>query len=153
MQLGDVNHVFERSPWVAAQAWALGPFADIDQLHRAMVEVVRGADRERQLALIRAHPELGGPRPADLTASSAHEQARVGIYELGSEELASLRALNAAYRERFGFPLVVCVREHTPASILTWGQERLGHSRDQEIDTALGEIAKIARGRLEELGS
>jgi 2-oxo-4-hydroxy-4-carboxy-5-ureidoimidazoline decarboxylase len=153
LSLEDVSGVFEHSPWVASQAWAQGPFADLDQLHAAMVSVVRGAPRERQLALIRAHPELGAHAAgADgLTADSAHEQAMVGIHRLGGAALADLRALNAAYRERFGFPLVVCVREHTPKSIVSWGRERLGNSREQEIATALGEIFKIARGRLEGL--
>ena len=58
--------------------------------------------------------------------------------------------MNAAYRERFGFPFVVCVREHTPESILAWGEQRLTRSPAEELDTALGEIAKIARLRLEE---
>jgi OHCU decarboxylase len=151
LSLEDVSHVFEHSPWVASEAWAKGPFESVDELHTAMVDVVSVAGRDRQLDLIRAHPELGGPRPAELTAASAQEQARVGIYRLGPDELASLRSLNAAYRERFGFPLIVCVREHTPASILSWGHERLGHSPDEEIEIALGEIAKISRGRLEEL--
>ncbi len=149
----DVSGVFEHSPWVASQAWAQGPFADLDQLHAAMASVVRAAPRERQLALIRAHPELGArvAGAEELTPDSAREQATVGIHRLGTGELAELRALNAAYRERFGFPLVVCVREHTPESIVSWGRERLGNSHEQEIATALGEIFKIAWGRLDGL--
>ena len=153
LSLENISPVFEHSLWVASEAWARSPFESVDELHAAMVDVVAMAGRDRQLDLIRAHPELGGPRPADLTAASAREQARVGIHRLGPDELASLQSLNAAYRERFGFPLIVCVREHTPASILSWGQERLQHSEDEEIEIALGEIAKIARGRLEELSS
>ena len=89
---------------------------------------MREAPRERQLALIRAHPELAGreARAGELTAASAGEQASAGLDRLTAEELERWRALNRAYRERFGFPLVVCVREHTKASILRWGEERLG---------------------------
>ena len=75
----------------------------------------------------------------------------MGLQRLTAEEAERWRALNAAYRERFGFPLVVCVREHTKASILAWGEERLGHEPEQEVETALGEIAKIGRLRLEDL--
>jgi OHCU decarboxylase len=141
--------IFERSPWVARAAWQGRPFADLDTLHDAMVAAVRAAPRDRQLALIRAHPELAG-REA-LSGASEREQASAGLDDLTAEEAERWRALNSAYRERFGFPLVVCVREHTKASILAWGEERLGRDAEQEIDTALAEIAKIARLRLEEL--
>ena len=114
---------------------------------------MREAPRERQLALIRAHPELAG-REAEagtLTRESSSEQASAGLDRLSAEELAALRRLNRSYRERFGFPLIVCVREHTKESIIAWGTARLEHSREEEIDIALGEIAKIARLRLADL--
>jgi OHCU decarboxylase len=146
--------IFEASPWVASAAFDEGPFASVDALHAAMVAAVREAPREAQLELIRAHPELAGREAAagELTAASASEQASAGLTRLSAEEAQRWTALNAAYRERFGFPLVVCVREHTKASILAWGEERLAREREEEIETALGEIAKIARLRLEELG-
>jgi OHCU decarboxylase len=145
--------LFEHAPWVARSAWARGPFAGVDDLHAALVAVVDEAPRERRLALIRAHPELAGraARAGELSAASAAEQASAGLDRLTEEELERWRALNRAYRERFDFPLVVCVREHTKASIMSWGEERLGHDVEQEIAIALGEIAKIARLRLEEL--
>jgi OHCU decarboxylase len=160
VKLDDVSAVFERSPWVAREAWARGPHGSLDDLHAAMVAVVREAPRERQIALIRAHPELGarggGPdRRTDgadgLTAQSAREQTGAGLHRLSVADLLALRELNAAYRKRFGFPLVICVREHTPESIIAWGRERLDRSPEEEIDTALGEIFKIARARLDEV--
>jgi OHCU decarboxylase len=114
-----------------------------------MVAAVRAAPRERQVELIAAHPELAG-REA-LSDASASEQAAAGLDRLTADEAQRWRALNQGYRERFGFPLVVCVREHTKESILAWGEERLGHERDDEIEVALAEIAKIGRLRLEEL--
>ncbi len=145
--------LFEHSPWVARAAWARGPFTGLDDLHAALVAVVREAPRERQLALIRAHPELAGreAQAGELTQASAGEQASAGLDQLTATELERWRALNRAYRERFDFPLVVCVREHTKASIMGWGEERLGHTVEEEVGIALGEIAKIARLRLEEL--
>ena len=145
--------IFESSPWVARAAFAEGPFAGVDDLHAALVAAVRAAPRERQLELIRAHPELAGreAQAGELTAASASEQASAGLHHLTADEAERWRALNAAYRERFGFPLVVCVREHSKASILAWGEERLAHEPEEEIQIALAEIAKIARLRLEEL--
>lgn len=145
----SLEAVFEHSPWVAQEALARGPFDGVDELHAAMVDAVRSASRERQVALIQAHPELAG-REA-LTDSSEREQKGAGLDRLSRSQFEALRQLNADYREKFGFPLVVFVRAHTPDSIIAWGQERLGNSREEEIETALGEIAKIARARLEEL--
>jgi 2-oxo-4-hydroxy-4-carboxy-5-ureidoimidazoline decarboxylase len=146
--------VFERSPWVARAAWPRAPFASLDELHEVMVAAVRAAPEADQLALIRAHPELAGREAVagELTDASTREQASAGLDRLTSSELESWRELNREYRERFGFPLVVCVREHTKASILAWAQERLTNEPEEEVAIALEEIAKIARLRLEDLG-
>src|SRR3954452_13141188 len=145
--------VFEHSPWVARDAFARRPFASVGDLAGALEAAMRAAARPRQLDLIRAHPELAGreARARELTAASAGEQARAGLDRLTAAEVAELESLNASYRERFGFPLIVCVREHTKDSIQAWGRERLAHTTDEEVAVALGEIAKIARLRLEDL--
>jgi 2-oxo-4-hydroxy-4-carboxy-5-ureidoimidazoline decarboxylase len=145
--------LFEHSPWVARNAYAGRPFASVDDLQRALGAAMRAAPRPRQVELIRAHPELAGreARAGELTAESASEQARAGLHRLSADEVGALEALNRSYRERFGFPLVVCVREHNKDSILAWGRERLARSSDEEVATALGEIAKIAGLRLRDL--
>jgi 2-oxo-4-hydroxy-4-carboxy-5-ureidoimidazoline decarboxylase len=145
--------VFEHSPWVAEDAAARRPFAGLDDLHGAFAAALRAAPRARQLALIRAHPELAGreAQAGELTRESAREQSSAGLDRLSGEQVRALRALNAAYRERFGFPLVICVREHSFASLMAFGAARLGHDAEAEVDVALGEIAKIARLRLEDV--
>ena len=144
--------VFERSPWIARAVWPRAPFATVEALHEAMVAVVRAAPRDDQLALIRAHPELAGREAlaGELTDASTREQASAGLDRLTASELERWRSLNREYRDRFGFPLVVCVREHTKDSILAWAHERLGNDVDAEVEFALEEIAKIARLRLED---
>jgi OHCU decarboxylase len=153
LSLADLVGLFEHSPWVAEAAWGRRPFDSVGDLHAALEAAMREAPRERQLALIRAHPELAGREAEErtLTHESSREQASAGLDRLTRDELEALRSLNRAYRERFGFPLIVCVREHTRDSILAWGNARLGHSREEEIDIALGEITKIARLRLADL--
>jgi xanthine dehydrogenase D subunit len=145
--------LFEHSPWVARDAYARGPFATVADLHGALEAAMRAAPPERQVALIRAHPELAGREAAagELTEASTREQSRAGLDRLTADEVRALRDLNAAYRDRFGFPLVICVREHTKDSILAWGRARLDHGEAEEIATALGEIAKIAQLRLRDL--
>jgi OHCU decarboxylase len=145
--------LFEHSPWVAADAWSDRPFADTDELFEALRAAMYSAPRERQLALIRAHPDLAGKAAIEgtITESSKREQASAGLDRLTPDEYEAFMRTNAAYRERFGFPFVVCVREHTKESILRVAAERLEHTRDEEVRVALEEIAKIARLRLEEL--
>jgi len=145
--------LFEHSPWVAEDAWTDRPFADQDELFEALRASMYSASQERQLALIRAHPDLAGKAAIEgsLTASSKREQASAGLDRLTPDEYKAFTRTNTAYRERFGFPFVVCVREHTKESILRVAAERLEHTHGEEVRVALGEIAKIARLRLEDL--
>lgn len=145
-----VGFAFEHSPWIAEAAWERRPFADLAALHAAMAGVVAAAPAERQIALIAAHPDLAGrvAREGRLTAASRGEQAAAGLDRLTPEQRARFDAANAAYRARFGFPFVICAREHDTASILAALEHRASASREDEIATALAEIAKIARLRL-----
>src|SRR4051794_16450417 len=145
--------VFEDSPWIAQAAWARGPFASVAQLHAAMVAVVDAADRDARLALIRAHPDLAGKAAiaGEITPESTREQSAAGLDRLTAQQHAEILALTAAYRERFGFPFVVCAREHTAESIIAAARERLAEDPDVEERTALAEIAKIAALRLDDL--
>jgi xanthine dehydrogenase D subunit len=153
LSLADLGPLFEHSPWVAEAAWARRPFGSVVDLHAALEAVIHEAPLERQLELIRAHPELAGREAQEraLTLESTGEQASAGLDRLTADELDALRHLNRSYRERFGFPMIVCVREHTKDSIIAWGTARLEHSREREIEIALGEITKIARLRLADL--
>ncbi|MBX6342995.1 MAG: 2-oxo-4-hydroxy-4-carboxy-5-ureidoimidazoline decarboxylase, partial [Thermomicrobiaceae bacterium] len=114
---------------------------------------VDAAPPERQRALIRAHPDLAGRLAVagELTAESAREQASAGLDRLSPEEFAEFTRLNQAYRERFGFPFVICVRDHSRESILAAFRARLANSEEQEVATALREIARIAELRLRDL--
>ena len=141
--------LFEHSPWVAEEAYEYGPFASEDDAYEALCDAMYAAPRERQLALIRAHPDLAG-RVA-MTTESQREQAGAGLDRLTPEEFEAFTRANAAYRERFGIPFVICVGEHDKASILAAAQARVGNDADTEVETALREVAKIARLRLERM--
>jgi OHCU decarboxylase len=145
--------LFEHSPWVAEAAWRDRPFAEREELYEALVAAMYAAPRERKLALIRAHPDLAGKAAIEgtLTESSKREQASAGLNRLTPDEYEAFTRTNTAYRDKFGFPFVVCAREHTKESILRVAAERLGNSEDEEVRVALEEIAKIARLRLEEV--
>ncbi len=147
-----LGHLFEHSPWVVAETWDRRPFTTVEELHRALCATMRSAPEARKLALIRAHPDLAGRAAlaGTLTPSSQREQraAGLGADDLSSDEIAAFTTANAAYTERFGFPFVICARENRKVRILTGLAERLGHDRETEIATALGQIERIAWYRL-----
>jgi urate oxidase len=151
-QLGPL---FEGSPWIARETWPARPFASLAALHGSLIATVHGSAAERKLALIRAHPDLAGRAAIDqeLTPESTREQASVGLDRLAPEEFARFTRLNSAYAERFGFPFVICVREHDKHGILAAFERRLVNEPDAEVETALAEIGKIAWLRLCDLAA
>ena len=148
-----VGPVFEHSPWIAETTWLKRPFAGVETLHAALCETVRGAGEEKQLALIRAHPDLVGKLAlaGQLTKESTSEQTSAGLGNLTPEEVALFQQNNAAYKERFGFPFVICARLNKKEAILNGFKVRLQNSREREIQAALAEIFKIAELRLRDL--
>ncbi len=142
--------LFEHSPWVAERTWQHRPFGSLSALHRELVATVEAASPEEKLGLISAHPDLvgrmaGGERLGELFA---REQAAAGLDSLSPAEADLFRSCNRRYHEKFGFPFVICARQNRKEAILLEFPERLDQSREQEIATALVEIAKIAWLRL-----
>jgi 2-oxo-4-hydroxy-4-carboxy-5-ureidoimidazoline decarboxylase len=154
--LAAVGGIFEHSPWVAEAVEGRRPFGSLDRLHAAMVAEVMAAGPERQLALLQAHPELGGKlaRSGGLTQASAGEQASLGLDRLDDAEIARFDQANERYRQRFGFPFIIAVKaQRDRRAILAAIEMRAGNDRAAEIETALAEVAKIARFRLEALAA
>ena len=152
--VGELGAVFEHSPWVASRAYEQRPFGSIDELHQAMMATVRGASREEQLGLVRAHPELAGAeaKAGTLTAHSTGEQARLGLGALSGAEFGRISELNRRYREKFGFPCIIALRLHaTRDSILGEMERRLANDARTELRAALEQIGHITRGRLDKM--
>ncbi len=149
----ELGHLFEHSPWVAAETWPQHPFRDPAHLHAALCATMCAAPRDRQLALIRAHPDLAGRmvQQGKLTAESTREQASAGLDRLTAAELAEFTRLNEAYQVRFGFPFIICARLNAKDAIFAAMQERIGHAPGDELAAALAEIEKIAWLRLQDL--
>jgi 2-oxo-4-hydroxy-4-carboxy-5-ureidoimidazoline decarboxylase len=148
--ISHVGWVYENSPWVAEESWRHRPFATIEDLHATMDRVVRSANPGKQWALIRAHPDLA-PRfgsAGQLTEASRREQAVTGLNRLTPRQAAEMALNNALYREKFGFPFIICARLNNLEMIREAFSKRLDHDRDKEVEIALGEISKIGRLRL-----
>ena len=142
--------LFESSPWIAERTWHRRPFDSLDALHRALVATVESASQEEKLRLIASHPDLVGRLACQgrLSRESTAEQGAAGLERLSEAEVTRFARLNEEYRGKFGFPFVICARENRKDAILVAFPARLSHTREQEMATALTEIAKIARLRL-----
>src|SRR5216684_2760826 len=146
-----LGEVFEHAPWVAEGAAAGRPYPTVAALHDAMMQAVRSAPPDRVRAFIGGHPELGSRvKRGDLTGRSQAEQGGLGLDRLSAEEFDRFNRLNAAYRDKFGFPFIICVRRHTRDSILRQFERRLGNDAEAERAAALNEIGLITRLRLVE---
>ncbi len=143
-----LGSIFEETPTIAQAAWNFRPFKDLTHLHQTMLHVVETSGQEAQLALIRAHPDLGSK--AKMAAASVAEQSGAGLNQLSPEEFERFQRLNQAYKDRFGFPFIVAVKTHTKATILQAFEERLQNSYGEEVQRAIAEIAQITRFRLEQ---
>jgi len=164
-QLSDLNacgkddfvsalaNVFEYSPWIAEQVAAERPFTGVTGLFDAMKAAVDGAPSELRLALIKAHPDLADKtqRDAGLTAESSAEQNSVGLDRLSDAEYEAFERVNNAYRAKFGFPYIVCVRRHTKDSILSDFERRLPNDANTEMQKSIEEICRIAALRIDQL--
>ncbi len=148
--VGRFGGIYEHSAWVAGVVAEHRPFQDRAALTAAMRMAVETATDEAKLALIRAHPDLAGKlaRAGELSETSAREQAGLGLDRLSDAEFERFTELNDRYRERFGFPFVICVRLTDKAGILEAFESRLENPMPAEISEALRQIHHIARLRL-----
>src|ERR1700676_1683381 len=146
-------NIFEYSPWIAEQAASARPFAGVKALFEAMKAAVDHAPSELRLALIKAHPDLANKtqRAAGLTAESNAEQNGVGLDRLSDAEYEAFERVNNAYRAKFGFPYIVCVRRHTKDSILRDFERRLPNDTNSEMRKSIEEICRIAALRVDQL--
>ena len=148
-RFGDVA---EDSPWVAAAAFESRPFIDREALVEAFAEAVRAGSRQRQLALLRAHPDLAGHAAAagEIAEQSRREQAEAGLARLSADEFVRINDLNFRYRERFGFPFILAVKGATTDAILAAFEARVGNEADVERAAALANVERIVRFRIQD---
>ena len=151
--VAHLGNIFEYSPWIAEAAADARPFAGVNALYAAMKAVVERAPEDKRLALIKAHPDLANKtqRAAGLTAESNAEQNSVGLDRLSDAEFAAFERVNNAYRTKFGFPYIICVRRQTRDSILRDFERRLPNEAATEIKASVAEICRIAALRLDQL--
>ena len=141
--------IWEETPEIGSRAWHNKSFKNLEALYQSMVAIVNQMSDREQLNLIKAHPDLGAK--TKMAEASVQEQAGVGLDRLSKVEYERFQSLNQAYKDKFNFPFIVAVKYHTKESILQAFETRLKNNQSQEKQTALAEIAKIARLRLESI--
>ncbi len=146
--LDAFGDVAEHSPWVAREAFSFRPFGNRDELALHFERALKGANRDAQLALIRAHPDLA--TRAKLTEDSSKEQAGAGLTSLSPEEFTRFTGLNTRYRERFGFPFIFAVKGATKHMILESFAARVDNDPEQEFAMAIAQVCRIFRFRIED---
>lgn len=144
-----VGWVFEHSPWVAAAAWDRIPFESSETLLQTMIDVVKSAGESKQLALLRAHPDLG--TRLQMSEVSQKEQAGAGLNQLTKEEFAKFVSLNQSYVNKFKFPFIMAVKGQSKETILALMKQRIHNTYEEEYNIALREVYKIAGFRLNDI--
>ncbi|HUR90888.1 MAG TPA: 2-oxo-4-hydroxy-4-carboxy-5-ureidoimidazoline decarboxylase [Ramlibacter sp.] len=151
--LQQLEGAYEHSPWIAQAAMARAPFRSLAHLKHTLALVVSEAGRDKQLALLRAHPELAAK--ATLTAESSHEQGQAGLAHCTREEFDKLQQLNGDYNAKFGFPFILAVRGPrgtglSRAEIIETFERRLDNPLDFELAEGLRNVHRIAELRLQD---
>lgn len=151
--VSTLGGIYEHSDWVPVRVIGLRPFGTVEDLRIALHQAVETAPDGEKLVLIRAHPDLAGKlaRAGALTESSRQEQAGLGLDRLSDGEYDEFSQKNSAYREKFGFPFIICARLTTKQGVLDAFTTRLENTRDGEIAEAMRQIHEIARLRLTDL--
>ena len=145
--------VFEHSRWIAERAYDAGGLQETptaEGVHVALVGQFRAASASEQLGVLRAHPDLAGKLAiaGDLTEESRNEQAGAGLDRLSADEHARFTALNTAYTDKFGFPFIIAVKGLSKDDILAAFESRIDNTPEQEFETALRQVERIALLRL-----
>jgi 2-oxo-4-hydroxy-4-carboxy-5-ureidoimidazoline decarboxylase len=145
--------LFEGPPWIVAEAWHARPFQTRAELYTTLCSIMQQAPLEKQIALLRSHPDLVGRAAlaGKLSSASTSEQASAGLDKLNPAEITMFTQLNRSYWDRFDFPFIICVRENKKQGILSGFATRMNNTREQEIALALQEVAKICALRLQDL--
>ena len=69
------------------------------------------------------------------------------------EEKSKMAHLNKRYKEKFGFPFVICARLNRKNAILKGLEERYNNDLKKELEIGIGEVMKICELRVKDIVS
>ncbi|KAK7118371.1 hypothetical protein R3I94_022014 [Phoxinus phoxinus] len=144
------GNVVEKSPIISAAIWSHRPFKDLTDIEAHITEFIHSLSDSGKEGILRCHPDLAGRdlQSGTLTRESREEQSQAGMTALDSAEILLMHRLNSEYKERFGFPFIICARLNNKADIVRRLSERLKNDRAAERELAIEEVKKISSLRL-----
>jgi len=143
------GNVFEKSEWIAVQAYALKPFNNFEELFSKMIEIFENSEKENHLEILNAHPDLVIEKK--LTDDSKKEQNSANLNQCSEEEFKEFKELNERYKKKFGFPFIIAVKGKNRQEILVNFRKRIINTIDLELEEAKQQVKKIATFRLREI--
>ena len=143
------GNVFEKSEWIAAQAYVLKPFNNFEELFSKMIEIFENSKKENHLKILNAHPNLVIEKK--LTDDSKKEQNSANLNQCSEEEFKEFKDLNQKYKKKFGFPFIISVKGKNRQEILVNFRKRIINTIDLELEEAKQQVKKIATFRLREI--
>ena len=143
------GNVFEKSEWIAVQAYALKPFNNFEELFSKMMEIFENSEKENHLEILNAHPDLVIEKK--LTDDSKKEQNSANLNQCSEEEFKEFKELNERYKKKFGFPFIIAVKGKNRQEILVNFRKRIINTIDLELEEAKQQVKKIATFRLREI--
>ena len=143
------GNVFEKSEWIAAQAYALKPFNNFEELFSRMMEIFESSEKKNHLEIFNAHPDLAIEKK--LTVDSKKEQNSANLNQCSEEEFKEFKELNKRYKKKFGFPFIIAVKGKNRQEILVNFRKRIINTIDLELEEAKQQVKKIATFRLREI--
>lgn len=145
-------NVIECWPQAGTHVFATSmPTQSFDQFLDEFAKYLADIDTLSKERILQYHPDLAGKLAGEgkLTTESTAEQASAGLNQLDDSKRNTLQSLNQQYKDKFGFPFVICVRETNKFDAILAGMlERLQHGRDEELLAGIEEVKKICRLRI-----
>ena len=141
--------IFEKSDWIASEAFKLKPFKNPDDLIEIMMKIYESCSIEETVKIFNLHPKLAIEK--NLTSFSTKEQAGAKLNKCSDEELAEFNQLNFDYQKKFKFPFIIAVKGKNKDDILNNFRLRIKNEYEIEFKEAKKQVMKIALFRLKEI--
>ncbi|XP_050672721.1 2-oxo-4-hydroxy-4-carboxy-5-ureidoimidazoline decarboxylase-like [Leptidea sinapis] len=144
------KNVIELCQDAAEQVKKCRPFRDIAELCTAFHKYLDNLCLEEKLVILKLHPDLAGrlASQGELTKESTEEQQSAGLDKLTLIQKTMIDICNERYKEKFGFPFIICARENKVQSIINGLQTRYNNTKEQEIEIGINEVKKICKLRI-----
>ncbi|XP_043929205.1 putative 2-oxo-4-hydroxy-4-carboxy-5-ureidoimidazoline decarboxylase [Protopterus annectens] len=149
------GNVVEKCPVIVAAIWSRCPFLSVSDMESSIAEFIDSLPQSGKEGILRCHPDLAGRDllSGKVTAESQGEQRQAGLASLSPGEMERMKQLNSHYKNKFGFPFVICARMSNKAQIFQELSVRVNNPPSQELLKGIEEVKKICHLRIQAIVS